>query len=177
MKRLVTICAVFVMLLSATNALANLTVFGDPVTTHSWSQGFNESGVGNFDLFAVKMLSGGPFESPTNTGLAAGWATVYENSLPDPTLAIATGPATTDMTWNINFAGPQGIPLDFDFVAFDGATMVDNANASWNGSGWTITTSDWNPTRADLVIPVPGAILLGSIGVGLVGWLRRKRTL
>ena len=76
---------------------------------------------------------------------------VYDPSM--NLLANLTNPGTGVQKISISGLGPLG------YVYF---------NSIGDGAGADID---------NLVIPAPGAILLGGIGAGLVGWLRRRRTL
>jgi hypothetical protein len=66
---------------------------------------------------------------------------------------------------------PDGNPFEADGslrIWFGGNTL--NPSNAWTNEGFD-AVMELKP------IPAPGAVLLGSIGIGLVGWLRRRRTL
>ena len=179
MKNCVRILAIGVLILAVTGpVVANPTMIGGPYIGSSWS--ISATAGGTYDLWAVRISPGYEAVETFDVGgpalqtATAGWSMVLEK----PLLVSIAGP-TSPINLNIFFAsGAPPALLEIDHALFNGQTKVIETH--WvlaNGSlqSWSHSTS-WNPTRAD-VIPAPGAILLGSIGVGLVGWLRRRRTL
>ena len=80
----------------------------------------------------------------------------------DSVLGISTTSYETGVNRGLEFNNQDKVTL---LVSQDGMTMTLKASNILDN------------IRVVEAVPAPGAILLGSIGVGLVGWLRRRRTL
>lgn len=163
--------------LTAPVATADMVPLGDPTSGNSWYQTFSK--FGSFDLFAARRTDDGEYCDPGQANFSSpDWAESFNNR----SLSVAKGPRVSGVaSWLMRFEGDIASPAEFDVVFFDGPVLKATYHFSYNGnahaSGWSSSVGTWNPGRPELdnpIMPAPGSILLGMIGLIAVGGISRR---
>ncbi|NLZ06758.1 MAG: hypothetical protein GXY19_16455 [Phycisphaerae bacterium] len=181
--------------LTAGSASADLMAVGAAEVSNSWTQQFNvndtwmffsaeTSWADNFDAMTINMTQG-ELEDPALTDASPAFSTIdYTNADYD---VVAYGWNMQDVDFTLHFEGFMNDPVAFDLKVYDfsggpfgggGYYASGWATASWNGTDWTIVdNSMWLDQCGDpigLQVPVPGAVLLGMLGLSVAGARLRK---
>jgi hypothetical protein len=188
-KSIKLLCVLALGLIICLPAMAGaVTSIGEPQPAGSWSQEWQENGVGNFKAleFFVISPSSIDMEAPGFRSFnTSGW-TVGD---PNPKYTYATNSGEiTDTRWVSFFTGSATVGTTLDLFAWDGGvlgTLKDYARAIYdpsqpnNSYGWVISAAVHDPTGVDYnrnAVPLPPSVLLlgsGLLGMGLLGWRRK----
>jgi len=168
----------------AAPAMADLVMTYDgPYLANSWYANVGASGIGAFDTVAVRITPPLPgpdtFESPAIQNISnPNWSMLVD----EDHLASFTGPSVGSLNWQLYFDGalPSSGPFGLDWAFFNSGQLT--AWTHWNMgiagtyTSWFLRPVDgWQPDHSS-VVPVPGALLLGLLGLGVAGARLRKKS-